>query len=89
MKKFYGVGTGPGDKEYLTLKAVRIMEAGDVIFAPNNKGKNMALDTAEDFIKDKKLVFIDFPMGKVTEEIYKEAAEKIEEEIPDGGTGVF
>jgi precorrin-2/cobalt-factor-2 C20-methyltransferase len=29
--KLYGVGTGPGDPELLTLKAVRIIEAADVI----------------------------------------------------------
>ena len=29
--KFYGVGTGPGDPELLTLKAVRAIEAADVV----------------------------------------------------------
>jgi len=50
MKKLYGIGTGPGDKELLTIKAVKAMENSSVIFAPNNKGKNMAIDTAKDFI---------------------------------------
>ncbi len=89
MKKLYGLGTGPGDPELLTLKAVRIMKEAQVIFAPNNKGTNMALDTARDFIKEKKIVLIDFPMGRVTREDYIKAARIIEGEIPDLGNGVF
>ncbi len=89
MKKLYGIGTGPGSKELLTLKAVKTIENSSVIFAPNNKGKNMAIDTAKDFIKDKKVVFIDFPMGHVTQEDYKKAAEIILKEIPEGKIGSF
>lgn len=89
MKKLYGIGTGPGDPELLTLKAVRIIQGASVIFAPNNKGKNMAVDTAKEFIGDTKLVFIDFPMGKVVREDYVKAAETIVNEIPDGEYGVF
>ncbi|CAK7057398.1 precorrin-2 C(20)-methyltransferase [Tissierella sp.] len=89
MKKLYGIGTGPGDKELLTLKAVKAMENSSVIFAPNNKGKNMAVDTARDFIENKKIVFIDFPMGHVLKEDYKKAAEAIFKEIPEGEIGSF
>ncbi|MBU5312434.1 precorrin-2 C(20)-methyltransferase [Tissierella carlieri] len=89
MKKLYGIGTGPGDKELLTLKAVKAIESSSVIFAPNNKGKNMAVDTAKDFIGNKKIVFIDFPMGHVLKEDYKKAAETIFKEIPEGEIGSF
>lgn len=89
MKKLYGIGTGPGDPELLTLKAVKAIEKASVIFAPNNKGKNMAVDTAKEFIGDIKLVFIDFPMGKVTKEDYIKAAELICSEIPEGEFGAF
>lgn len=89
MKKLFGIGTGPGDKEYLTLKAVRIMEEAEIIFAPNNNGKNMALDTAKDFIEGKRVVLIDFPMGKVKKEDYENAAEIIKKEIPEGKSGAF
>ena len=89
MKKLYGVGTGPGDVEHLTLKAVRVINEANVIFAPNNKGKNMALDTVKSFILDKKVVLIDFPMGRVEKEDYKCAAKTIEEEISEDGCGVF
>ncbi len=89
MKKLYGVGTGPGDAENLTLKAVRVINQADVIFAPNNKGRNMALDTVQAFIQDKKVVLIDFPMGQVEKEYYNSAAKTIEEEISEAGSGVF
>lgn len=89
MKKLYGIGTGPGDKELLTLKAVKAMENSSVIFAPNNNGKNMALDTAEEFIKGKEIILIDFPMGEVGREDYIKAAETIVKKIPKNGKGAF
>ena len=89
MKKLYGIGTGPGDRDLLTLKAVKAIESSNVIFAPNNKGKNMAVDTAKDFIGDKRIVFIDFPMGQVLREDYIKAAEIMLSEIPEGGIGSF
>ncbi len=89
MKKLYGIGTGPGDKELLTIKAIKTIEKSDLIFAPNNKGKNMAIDTASDYIRDKKLVLIDFPMGRVTRKDYVNAAKIIMDEIPENGIGSF
>ena len=89
MKKLYGIGTGPGDKELLTLKAVRAMRESSVIFAPNNRGENMAINTAKEFIEDKEIVYIDLPMGSVTQETYKNAAETIIDNIPDGEVGAF
>ncbi len=89
MKKLYGIGTGPGDPDLLTLKAVRLIENADVIFALNNKGKNMALDTAKPFIKDQKIVFLDFPMGQTKTITYLKAMEKIDQTIGDNESGVF
>lgn len=89
MKKLYGIGTGPGDKDLLTLKAVKTIQEASVIFAPNNKGKNFALDTAEDYLHNKKVVLIDFPMGKVEKQDYIKAAEIIYNEIPEGECGAF
>lgn len=89
MKKLYGIGTGPGDKELLTLKAVRSIESSSIIFAPNNNGKNMAVDTVKDFVNGKKIVYIDLPMGRVTGEDYKKAASTIVNNIPEGEEGAF
>lgn len=89
MKKLYGIGTGPGAADLLTLRAVNVIKDANVIFAPNNKGKNMALDTVEEYIGDKKVVLIDFPMGSVEAEDYINAANIIYEEIPEGEYGAF
>lgn len=89
MKKIYGIGTGPGNPELLTLKSVRIIKEASVIFAPNNKGRNMAVDTAKEFIGNTKLVFIDFPMGNVDRVDYIKAAEIIYNQIPEGKIGAF
>ncbi|MGN0163340.1 MAG: SAM-dependent methyltransferase, partial [Candidatus Ornithomonoglobus sp.] len=32
--KLYGVGVGPGDKELLTLKALRVLGESDIIAVP-------------------------------------------------------
>ena len=43
----YGVGVGPGDPELMTLKAVRVLEACDVVAAPQTRqGSTLALDIA-------------------------------------------
>jgi precorrin-2/cobalt-factor-2 C20-methyltransferase len=89
MKKLYGIGTGPGAADLLTLRAVNVIKDAKVIFAPNNKGKNMALDTVEEYIGDKKVVLIDFPMGSVEAQDYTNAANIIYEEIPEGEYGAF
>lgn len=89
MKKLYGIGTGPGAADLLTLRAVNVIKDAKVIFAPNNKGKNMALDTVEEYIGDKKVVLIDFPMGSVEAEDYINAANIIYEEISEGDYGAF
>ncbi len=89
MKTLYGIGTGPGDPELLTVKATRVIKNADVIFAPNNKGTNMALDTAKEYIGNTKVVLIDFPMGNVTREDYINAAKIIYDEIKVDEIGAF
>lgn len=89
MKTLYGIGTGPGDPELLTVKATRVIKSAGVIFAPNNKGTNMALDTAKEYIGSTRVVLLNFPMGKVTREDYIKAAEIIYKEIPSGEIGAF
>ncbi|UTC74587.1 precorrin-2 C(20)-methyltransferase [Treponema sp. OMZ 792] len=89
MKNIFAVGTGPGATEYLTLQAVKTLENADLIFAPNNKGKNMALDTVREFINDKKVIPLNFPMGSVPREDYKIKAESIIEETKENSNSVI
>ena len=60
--KLYGVGVGPGDKELVTLKALRILNESDVIMAPVMKnGEKTALNIVEEHIKGKKVIVrVDF-----------------------------
>ena len=45
---FYGVSTGPGDPELMTVKAVRILKEADVIVAARAMGKQeTALEIAK------------------------------------------
>lgn len=89
MKKVFLLGTGPGDRDLLTLKAVETIKSADIIFAPFNKGKNMALDTCKEWVEGKKFVALDFPMGKVTDEHYEKNAKLIEDSLSEGEIGVF
>lgn len=49
----------------------------------------MALDTAKEYLENKKIVLLKFPMGRVNKEDYRLAAEKIDEMIPEKGSGCF
>ena len=62
---FYGVGVGPGDPELLTVKAVKVIQAADVIIAPQTEKKedSTALTIAKPFLKeDVTIVKMVFPM---------------------------
>lgn len=93
MTKLYGVGVGPGDKELLTLKAVRVIESCEVIVAPSamKGGSSIALNIAKDFISDDKEVIIkQFPMGgDEQEEKIFEAFKTIEEKLKEGKNVAF
>lgn len=89
MSKFYIIGTGPGEPDLLTIRAARILSEVDVVFAPNNRGKNMALDSARPHIKDAKIILLDFPMTAMTDELYKKNLEIVRSELTEGKTGCF
>lgn len=93
MAKLYGIGVGPGDKELITLKAIKIIENCDVIVTPSSmaKGKSIALEIAESYIKEGIEVIIKhFPMGgeEQEEKIY-EAFKTIEEKLKEGKKVAF
>ncbi len=62
--KLYGVGTGPGDKNLLTLLAVETLKKAHVIAVPISGGENVAFNTVEDFIVGKQILNCKMPMTK-------------------------
>jgi precorrin-2/cobalt-factor-2 C20-methyltransferase len=61
----YGVSVGPGDPENLTLKAVRVLKAADVIAAPSTgRNRQTALGIVADYIAGKPVVDCVTPMSK-------------------------
>lgn len=93
MAKLYGVGVGPGDKELVTLKALRVIQSCEVIVAPTAMaaGKSIALDTVVDYIGvNAEVITKHFPMGGEEQEgkIY-EAFKSIEEQLLKGKDVAF
>ena len=84
----YGIGVGPGDKELLTVKAIKAIEKSDVVVAPSalEGGESIALETAKEYIKGgTEVVIKHFPMGKKNRvEKAKEAYEFIEGKLREG-----
>jgi len=63
--KLYGISTGPGDPELVTIKAVKALEACDVIAAPNSgSGEGVALAIVEQYIRDKEVLTCYFSMDR-------------------------
>ncbi|MCK5918532.1 MAG: precorrin-2 C(20)-methyltransferase [Cocleimonas sp.] len=59
---FYGIGVGTGDPEYLTLKAVRLIQQADVIaYLKSDKGVSIARDIASEWIKEQQQIIILMP----------------------------
>lgn len=71
MGVLYGIGVGPGDPEYLTLKAVRIIRESDILLLPNKRKEDCyAYQIVKSVIPDidkKQIVCYEFPMIKDAE----------------------
>lgn len=89
MKMIYGIGIGPGNKELLTLKAYRIIRTCDCVFIPESKGESLAGTISHEYIKDKKVVELSFPMKEDNQLRYKQAAQRINEVLKEDEAGVF
>lgn len=94
--RLYGVGVGPGDPELLTVKAVRLLKACDVIAIPQKDSeKCVALKIAAGAAPEalaKPILALDMPMirdRKLRERAYAEAAERIQALLAEGKTVVF
>lgn len=87
---FYGVGVGPGDPDLLTLKAYKILNNTDIIFAPKAKSKDdsLARNIIEKTLNTKKeFIELEFPMIKDKKELkkqYESSAKIIAEKIYSG-----
>ncbi len=89
MKKLYGIGVGPGDKELITVKGLRLIRECDCVFIPRSKGRSLVGSIVRDYIRYKKTVYLDFTMGDENRENYRAAAISIENELGNGHKGVF
>ena len=70
--KLFGVGVGPGDKELITLKALRIIEEADIIAVPLMKsGERTAFNIIEEYIGNKPVMDCIMPMNKDFDELKK------------------
>ena len=74
----YCIGTGPGDPELMTLKAVRTLQNCSMIAAVRASGREAALSIANGAVslRDKPIIHIDLPM-KHPEHSYDRAAEAL------------
>ena len=63
--KLYGVGVGPGDRELITLKALRVLRESEVIMVPVMKsGEKTAFGIVGEYIDGKEIVECRMPMTK-------------------------
>ena len=92
----YGVGVGPGDPEYMTLKAVRLIQENDVIAVAGRVAEDaVAYKIAAAVvpeIKDKELVPCYMPMVKDRELIdqeHRRAAKLVESYLDQGKNVVY
>lgn len=92
---FYGVGVGPGDPELLTLKAIRVINSVDVIFAASSikNSHSLAVEIAKPHISEKADIrALSFQMSNNEDEkevLWEKNALLIMEELEKGKNAAF
>ncbi len=94
LGNFYGIGLGPGNPEYLTLKAIQTIQDVDCIFVPKSDTKedSIALEIVKDYVKGKKVIEQIYPMTKDKQKLnnaWHKAAEEIHSEIVSGSNVAY
>lgn len=72
---FIGVGTGPGDKGLITVKAIEMIRSADIVIAPvkSRESSSRALIVAKEYIEEQSLIEkMVFPMKRDVEILKKQ-----------------
>ena len=92
----YGVGVGPGDPEYMTLKAVRLIRENEIIAVPGKEPRESVAYkiavAAVPELAEKTLVAVRMPMVRDRAELaaaHRAAAEQLEQYLARGQNVVF
>ena len=91
----YGVGVGPGAPDLLTLRAVKVLGAVDVILAAASPRNDFsaALETARPHVRDDvRVLRLEFPMTRdkaVLREAWRVAAQTTQEVLESGKSAAF
>lgn len=76
--KIYGIGVGPGDSDLLTVRAVRVLENVDIVFAASSTKNEYShsLEIASEFVRDDcEVVKLGYPMTR-DQEVLNDAWEE-------------
>ena len=90
MAKLYGIGTGPGDKKLLTVKAVETLRSIDILYTPEAKknGESLALSIVKDYLPEElEIKAKHFPMSFNDEEkilAWDKVADEIAQDVKQG-----
>ncbi|MBD5607982.1 MAG: precorrin-2 C(20)-methyltransferase [Desulfovibrio sp.] len=95
MRKLYGIGVGPGDPELLTLRAARVLNEVDRVFAAasSSNEESAALEIARPHIRREiPISRLDFPMVRNRETLetaWEKAAVYVRDNIAPDQTAAF
>lgn len=94
--KLYGIGVGPGDPEYLTLKAKRLINSVDVLLCPTKKegADSFAFEIVKPNLENDQVVIKDlvFPMHYNTDDLeskWRSNGQEITQLLKEGKTCAF
>jgi len=95
LGKFYGIGVGPGDPEFLTVKAVRVLAGAGVVCVPRSgpDRESLALQAARPYLPaGYETLELSFPMSRdrsILEESWRTAGEEVAVRVAAGQVVVF